>query len=103
MAACVNQLQWQDDIVEVLAIPANVSAGVYECCIQTLTKKESLLVRQDGAVDFLNTARYVAPLFWFRVNLCISLLFWRNISIVGAKTQMQNRSYIYIPFSSSGG
>ena len=53
-------------------------------------------MRQDGAVDFLNTARYVAPLFWFRVNLCISLLFWRNIGIVGAKTQ-QLILYHFLP------
>ena len=53
-----EQLWWQDDIVEVLTISANMSAGLYECWIQTLAKKGSLLVRQDGAVDFLNTARY---------------------------------------------
>lgn len=61
MAACVNQLWWQDDL---LYQPMCLLRGIYECCIQTLAKKRSLLVRQDGAVDFLNTAIYMAPLFW---------------------------------------
>ena len=68
---------------------------VMNAAYKLLAKKRSLLVRQDGAVDFLNTARYMAPLFWFRVNLCISFLLQRNIGIVGAKVQMQKKAHSY--------